>query len=302
MPADNPVSVLRTGFHCRAYRSAMNSPFANVTVAVDGSDTARRALAYAIELARGGAALHFCSVVDTSAAGLSGAIGTPFDPIPVIQASEDEARRACLDAVTEAAKCGITSDGKVVYGPVAPSVGRFASDVRSNAVVIGTHARRGLARAFFGSITESLLAISSIPVVVTHADDEVQMTGPVTVAVDGSAASRAALRFAIALACSWKVSLAIVNVTSGDRDDWQAASDLLDDAAESAREAGVDFELITIAGQPVAAIVDGAERRKSSAIVVGTGSHSSVASFLLGSVAAMVLERARVPVIVVPVR
>jgi nucleotide-binding universal stress UspA family protein len=38
----------------------------------------------------------------------------------------------------------------------------------------------------------------------------------------------------------------------------------------------------------------------SPAIVVGTGNHSPVARLLFGSVAAFVLEHARLPVIVVP--
>jgi nucleotide-binding universal stress UspA family protein len=38
----------------------------------------------------------------------------------------------------------------------------------------------------------------------------------------------------------------------------------------------------------------------SPAIVVGTGKHSALARVLFGSVAAVVLERAQLPVIVVP--
>ena len=292
--ADNSVSD--------AILEAMNTPFLNVTVPVDGSETAQRGVAYAIALARRGAVLHFCSVVDTAAAGLGGAIGSPFDPVPVIEASEDDARRACREAVAKAEKSGVAADGKVIFGAIAPAIDRYAKDVRSDAVVIGTHARRGIARIIFGSVAESLLAISHIPIVVAHADDAVQAGGPITVAVDGSAPSRAALALAIELARLWKVSLAIENVTGTDREDWREAAAVLDDSAEAARAANVDFELVTVAGRAAETLVDGAERRHSSAIVVGTSAHSPIARFLLGNVAAVVLERARIPVIAVPQR
>ncbi|HEY5340077.1 MAG TPA: universal stress protein [Candidatus Aquilonibacter sp.] len=280
----------------------MNMPFSNITIPVDGSNTAQRGIMYAVALARSGTSLHFCSVVNTAAAGLGASICSPFDPLPVLEASEEHARRAWRDAVALAKRSDVAADGKIVFGAVAPAICRYAKEVGSDAIVIGTHARRGLSRIVFGSIAESLLATSDIPVVVTHADDAVRTRGPVTVAIDSSAPSRAALMLGIELALSWHVSLAIENVTGTDRDDWREATALLDDSAEAARAANVDFELVTVAGRAAETIVEGAERRQSSAIVVGTGARSAVARFLLGDVTAVVLERARIPVIAVPQR
>jgi nucleotide-binding universal stress UspA family protein len=278
----------------------METQFANITVPVDHSETAARGIAYAIALARNGAVLHFCSVVDTAAAGLGGAIGTPFDPLPFIEAAEEQARSACSDAVSKAQASGVTADGKILHGPIVAAINRHAKQTHSDAIVIGTHARRGLSRVIFGSIAEGLLAQASVPVFVTHADDAVRTDGPVSIAVDGSAPSRAALMFGIELARAWNVSLAIENVTGTDREDWQEATEILDASADEARAANIDFELVTVAGRSAETIVDGAERRKSSAIVVGSGAHSATMRFLLGSVATAVLERARLPVVVVP--
>lgn len=144
------------------------------------------------------------------------------------------------------------------------------------------------------------MRISDVPLVMAHADDVVRASGPITVAVDGSVAARAALATAIALAQAWGESLSLVNVADKGRREWSEAGALLDDAADTVRAADIDFELVTTVGHVAELVVDGAQRRSSSMIVVGTDVHSSMARFVLGSVAATILERARIPVAVVP--
>ncbi len=265
------------------YDGFMKTPFFDIVVPVDGSATGRRGVEYAIGLAGDGVTLHFCSVVSESAIG----------------AAED-AQSVCSDAVALAAKCGVFADTRILFGPVAPAICDYAREVYGDAIVIGTHARQGLARAVFGSVTERLLAISKIPVVVTHVDDALETAGPITVAVDDMMPSRAALKMGVDLAKTCGVSLVIETVTGPERADWRHASDLLSDAADVARDSDVDFELVTVAGRVAEEIVADGEKRMSPAIVVGTGNHSPVARLLFGSVAAFVLEHARLPVIVVP--
>jgi nucleotide-binding universal stress UspA family protein len=278
----------------------VSTPFVDITVPVDESATARRGIDYAIQLAAGGARLHFCSVVNMTGALISSAMAAPIDPAALIAGLKDEAGRAARHAVAAAHARGIVADGKVIYGAIAPAIAQYTLETRSDSLVIATHARRGLARIVFGSVAESLLAISRVPVVIAHADDLEQTTGPVTVAVDDSLAARGALTVAIDLARTWNAPLSIVSAAEPGREQWREAGLLLDEAAESARAAGIDFELVTTVGHAAEEVVDGAQRRSSSMIVVGTDVRSSAARFVLGSVAATILERARVPVTVVP--
>ncbi len=266
---------------------------------VDSSTTARRGLDFAIEFAREGGRLHFCSVVDPTTVLVGGALGTPIDPTPIVKALEADAQRACDSAVASAAGSGIASDGCVLFGTVVSSIRRFAREKNSTAVVIGTHARSGASRIVFGSVAESLIEQSDVPVIVTHADDVAGGSGPITVAIDASAPSVPALAAALGLAKRLGRGLSIVNVVEGGRTDWATAEPILSNAAETARSAGLDFELVTLEGPVAETIVATAQRRGSPMIVIGTHGRRNAARLLLGSVAAAVLERARVPVMVV---
>lgn len=278
----------------------MKTPFLHIVVPVDGSATSRRGVEYAIELAANGATLHVCSVVSTPVVGAGLAGGVPLAAGALIEACEEDARGFCREALAVAGKSGAAADGKLLYGAIAPAICAYAAELDADAIVIGTHARHGIARIVFGSVSEALLASSTVPVIVTHVDDAVQAAGPVTVAVDQTQPARAALEVGVELARAWGVELVVETVTGAERSDWDDAAEVLSDAAELVRDAHLDFELVTKAGRPAAEIVEDGERRLSSAIVVGTSHHSPISRLMSGSVAALVLERARVPVIVVP--
>ena len=47
-------------------------------------------------------------------------------------------------------------------------VNAVAKEIDANLIVIGTHGRRGLARALLGSVAENVIRTSTIPVLVIH--------------------------------------------------------------------------------------------------------------------------------------
>jgi nucleotide-binding universal stress UspA family protein len=277
----------------------MTTAFCDVTVPVDASVTAQRGIDFALDFARNGARLHFCSVVDTASALCGGAFGTTIDPTPMVEALEGNAQRACVNAVSAARKRGVDADARVIFGPVVPAIRRYVCERKSDALVIGTHGRTGASRVLLGSVTESLVQTSDVPVLVTHADDVANADGPITVAVDGSPAANAALSAAIALAREQRRCVSIVTVVESGRSDWARAEPILSDAADAMRASGLDFELVTLCGPVIDTILETAQRRLSPMIVIGTRGRSEAARFFLGSVATGVLERARVPVMVV---
>ncbi len=138
----------------------------------------------------------------------------------------------------------------------------------------------------------------------------------ILVPVDGSAASVAALRFALHLA-AWDGEIIIAHVIDtsaifaeslspygGDADaalgDREAEErDLLAQAAEVARAEGVSYSTVSLTGSVVAGIAFMATNRRVDAIAMGTHGHSGVARLVLGNTAAGVMRRTSVPVFVV---
>lgn len=277
----------------------MSTAFLDFTVPIDASPTARRGLDFALDFARPGAMLHFCSVVDPTGVLVGGPLGTPVDPTPIVAALKADAQRTCDAAVAAARDHGINGDARVLFGTVSSSIRSFARERRSDALIVGTHARTGAARMVFGSIAESLIEDSPIPVIVTHVDDVAAHGGPITVAIDASPPAALALCAAVDLALATKRGLSLVTVVEHGRTGWATAEPVLNDAAETVRSAGLDFELVTLEGPPAETIVAAAQRHGSSMIVIGTHGRKNAARLFLGSVAAAVLERARIPVMVV---
>ena len=272
--------------------------FTALTVPLDASSQAQDGVGHAVTIAKGGATLHFCSVVDASAAAYAGAMGAMVDPLPMIETLEENATHVCDEAVKTAARNGIAADGKILFGAPVPTIRDFALETHSDGILMCTHARTGFARAIAGSVTESVLASSEVPVIITHAGDDIHTVGVITVAIDGSPASDAALDTAIAIAKTGDRSLSILHVAESEAA-WPESAAMLSDAADRARKANIDFELVTLRGRAADSILDSARRRDSPMIVMGTRGRSGLKRAVLGSVAAEVVERAKIPVTVV---
>lgn len=277
----------------------MSTPFAALTVPLDGSEQAAHAVDYAVALTRGGKTiLHFCSVVDLAAIASPGAMGAMFDPRPLIEASEANARAVTDAAVAEVHAANVSADATVLFGGAATAIAQSARETGSDGIVICTHARSGFVRFIAGSVTEAVLTLATVPLIIVHHDGDPPGNGPITVAIDGSPSADAALETAIALAAADGRSLALMHVVqSGEL--WPDAAPILAAAADRVRTTNLDFELVTIRGDAPATIVESAQRRGSPLIVMGTHGRSGMARVALGSVAAAVVERARMPVVVV---
>jgi nucleotide-binding universal stress UspA family protein len=63
---------------------------------------------------------------------------------------------------------GVSLDTAVRTGVPWEQIGKFAHERCMNLVVIGTHARRGLARALLGSVAENVIRTVDVPVLTIH--------------------------------------------------------------------------------------------------------------------------------------
>ena len=138
-----------------------------ILVATDFTETSDRALDFAIELAG-----KFEATITVVHAYQIPAMG--FADGGYIAGAEVAAQLAIagqnrLDAVIDNRKAsGIPMQGILRDGVPWEEVNAVAKEVNANLIVIGTHGRRGLARALLGSVAENVIRTSSTPVLVIH--------------------------------------------------------------------------------------------------------------------------------------
>ncbi|RKD89077.1 universal stress protein [Halopiger aswanensis] len=143
-------------------------PYDDILVPTDGSDNARKAMAFAADVAtQYDATLHLLSVVDEPA--LGAAVGSS----PVLDRLEENAQEIVADGADTAREAGIDDvETAVETGSVPDTVRSFATDVGADLIVMGTHGRRGLDERLLGSTTERVLRTAPVPVLTIGAAAE----------------------------------------------------------------------------------------------------------------------------------
>jgi nucleotide-binding universal stress UspA family protein len=262
-----------------------------VVVGVDGSGTARRALAAALAMAeRAGA-----QVVAVHALGLLDEMHDSSVPDEVWRA---EARRR-----VETTWCGplLAAGGghrvELRDGPAPDVVLAVAAEEHAVLVVVGSRGVGAEPARALGSTSLRLLEASRLPVLVVPDDGPAPPTAGapprhVLAGVDPADPSLGGLEAAETLAGALGrevVCVAAVPDLGADVGALQAAL-----AARGLAPAEVE------AGDPAAVILEAAERHDADLVVVGTRNPGGPADLLLGSVARTVAGRGRRPTLVVP--
>jgi nucleotide-binding universal stress UspA family protein len=89
----------------------------------------------------------------------------------VVQREYDDIRRSFDNALAIIAEYGTTASAYVVNGfgyQVHEMIKNAAATIKADVIVMGTHGRRGLARAIRGSVTEQVLREADVPVLAIH--------------------------------------------------------------------------------------------------------------------------------------
>lgn len=137
------------------------------------------------------------------------------------------------------------------------------------------------------------------------------MTGPIVLGYDGSESANAALAQIIELAPALGSKVVVVfgyHVTplggQGGEDVRRALEDVGNHALNRAKAdleaAGVEFETRLVGHKPAEAILEVASEVGASLVAVGTVGEHPITGSLLGSVVLRLVQRAKVPMLVVP--
>jgi nucleotide-binding universal stress UspA family protein len=144
--------------------------YRKILVPVDGSDTSRKALVAALQLARdSGGRVRLLHSVDELAY-LSG-----FEyGIDVLKVARDRATKVLDEAMAIAQSAGVPAEPKLVDAPgvrLGDGVAIEASDWGADLIVVGTHGRRGIGRVMLGSGAEQIIRLAPVPVLVIRAEE-----------------------------------------------------------------------------------------------------------------------------------
>jgi nucleotide-binding universal stress UspA family protein len=142
-----------------------------ILVAVDGSETADRALDEAIQLAlKLDAELVIAHVIDNSY--LKYDVGY-IDVRGFTDALIDQGKQFVAAGRAKAEKAGVRAKTVVVDDPIGTfdigyAIEQTAHDTDAKAIVLGTHGRRGFRRMLLGSVAESVVRQSRLPVLLVR--------------------------------------------------------------------------------------------------------------------------------------
>ena len=138
-----------------------------ILVATDFTETSERALEFGIELARKfDAATTVVHVYQIPAMGFADGGYIAGAEVAAQLATAAQSR---LDGTVESKKtAGVPMQAILREGVAWEEINAVAKEAEADLIVIGTHGRRGLARALLGSVAENVIRTSTIPVLVIH--------------------------------------------------------------------------------------------------------------------------------------
>jgi len=137
-----------------------------ILVPIDGSDPSTEALAYAMETYPGATitALHVIPVPE----GYWAAFGDPEEEIPGYDRAREHAREVLAAARETAEDRGREIETETLTGKPERAIVNHAEEGGFDAVVIASHGRDGISRLLLGSVTETVVRRSPVPVVVVR--------------------------------------------------------------------------------------------------------------------------------------
>ena len=149
--------------------------FKRILVPIDGSRTSNSGLNTAIRMARDAKAeLILLHVVDENVLALSGEYAGAAYMDRLMVDMREGGRKVIAAAAATARKQGVTAKTVLMesVGPrrVADIIVQQAKKLRADAVVIGTHGRRGISRMVMGSDAEEVVRGSPVPVVLVRSE------------------------------------------------------------------------------------------------------------------------------------
>ena len=276
----------------------------------DGSGFDREAIQVALRIAeRTQAKVRLVRVHCTGA--FFGMESSPEAATLSVKVLEQERERILDELRNLAAECRKTSDTNIDVsledGPVPDALHAYAKRNKVDLIVMSSHGRGGIARLALGSVTDSLIRATTIPVLVVKPHPSyvsAQFSDAfkrIVVPLDGSGVAEQILPGVVAMAEIEGSELTLLRVvvprTSSQKaianectpwwdKDVAAAEAYLFRTADRLREAGLRTKTDVVIGEEIAqSIADYAARESAGLVAIATHGRGGMSRALIGSVA-----------------
>lgn len=335
---DKPIVESCVNLQCgspeKTPKKLIAGKFRLLQVPLDGSIPAEHALPLAVSLAkRDGATLQVVRVNQPISSGIYlHRLDTRV--VNLDRGLMDEHSDNLDPTVRRLKKTGIHSNSVQLDGPVPETIARHAATSGADLLIITTRGRGSLARFWFGSVADSLIRQSSIPILVLRPKEKARdfsslsTVRHVLMPLDGSLLAEQALEPALKLVGTENGEFTLLRIvpvvipavygpttapargihTSWHqelhklkRKLWAEAHQYLERLAAPLRAKSLNVRTHVIAhDHPTTAILDAASSRGADVIAMTTRGQSGLKRLLLGSVADKVIRNATTPVLICP--
>ena len=300
--------------------------YGSLLVPLDGSAFSERALPWAASLARrSGAILRLARVHIPHTRNPVSLEGMPVvdEEVTVLKREHEAAYLAELQERL-GWDPGIKVETALLEGPIAPGLAEDATANRSSLIVMTTHGHGGFERLWLGSVVDTLIRTSAVPLLVLRFADESKPTTAepevrrVLVPLDGSLLAEEAIPHALALGALSRAEYVLVHVTEpsawlgrlpggtlaaspaaeGGQKRGRQAEDYLSRVAARLAEQGFQAETRVVVSNHLArAILEAARAARADLIALATHGRGGLSRLLIGSVADKVMRRSDVPLL-----
>ncbi|MEF8780646.1 MAG: universal stress protein [Haloferacaceae archaeon] len=280
----------------------------------DGSEGADAVLDRAVDVAAAhDATLHVLTVADTTHDSVTRIGGDVVDVL------EREGERIVEEAAARADRRGVETVTDVLQGGVPETIAAYARKYDVDLIVVPTSGKTGLERLFLGSVAESVIRRSTVPVLALRPGEEAveYPYREVLVPTDGSEGADAALERGVEATKTHDGSLHLLSVvevgglgfgafsTDQEAELEADARRVVEEAAEVARRNGVESVNSTVerASAVHEAIASYVRAHDVDLVVIGTRGRTDADAGdgqLLGGVVEKTVRTAPVPVLTVP--
>lgn len=135
-----------------------------IFVATDGSDSARRALQYAIGLARAqdDCSIHVAHAHEEPLVYGEIAVYVPREKLEQIQREHSQ---SILDEAQQQLRAGgVAHQAEILIGPIGEVLAERAAALGCDCIVMGTHGRGAMGSLLMGSVATKVVHFSRLPV------------------------------------------------------------------------------------------------------------------------------------------